>query len=76
MLTRGCKLSMDGRGTWRDNVSVERPYLKADDSVSAARADIANDLHWYNTSRPHSSLGHVTPEQARLSLLPTLDMAA
>ncbi len=41
---------MDGRGHWRDNVFVERlwrsvkyeeVYLKAYDSVSAARADIA-----------------------------------
>ena len=85
VLARGCKLSMDGRGAWRDNVFVERlwrsvkyerVYLKAYDSVSAARADIADYLHWYNTSRPHSSLDHVTPEQAYLSLLPTLDMAA
>lgn len=47
VLPRGCKLSMDGRGAWRDNVFVERlwrsvkyerVYLKAYDSVSAARA--------------------------------------
>lgn len=24
VLARGCKLSMDGRGAWRDNVFVER----------------------------------------------------
>jgi putative transposase len=44
---------MDGRGAWRDNVFVERlwrsvkyerVYLKAYDSVSAARADIAEYL--------------------------------
>ena len=23
---RGCELSMDGRGAWRDNVSVERSW--------------------------------------------------
>jgi hypothetical protein len=49
-LAQGCQLSMDGRGAWRDNVFVERPwrgvkservYLKACDSVSAARADVA-----------------------------------
>jgi putative transposase len=50
VLAKGCKLSMDGRGAWRDNVFVqrlwrsvkyERVYLKAYDSVSAARTDIA-----------------------------------
>ena len=47
VLAQRCKLSMDGRGAWRDNVFVERfwrsvkyerVYLKAYDSVSAARA--------------------------------------
>jgi putative transposase len=85
VLTRGCKLSMDGRGAWRDNVFVERlwrsvkyerVYLKAYDSVSAARADIADYFHWYNTDRPHSSLDNITPEQAYLRLLPQLAKAA
>jgi len=26
VLARGCKLSMDGRGSWRDNVFVERVW--------------------------------------------------
>ncbi|NBQ10481.1 MAG: transposase, partial [Betaproteobacteria bacterium] len=50
VLDHGVKLSMDGRGAWRDNVFVERlwrsvkyerVYLRAYDSVSAARKDIA-----------------------------------
>jgi len=28
VLARGCKLSMDGRGAWRDNVFVERLCLR------------------------------------------------
>ena len=85
VLARGCQLSMDGRGAWRDNVFVERlwrsvkyerVYLKAYDSVSAARADIADYFHWYNTGRLHSSLDDVTPEQAYLTLLPQLVKAA
>jgi putative transposase len=72
---------MDGRGSWRDNVFVERVwrsvkyervYLKAYDSVSAAHADIADYFAWYNTKRPHSSLDLFTPEQAYLDLLPKL----
>lgn len=85
VLSKGCKLSMDGRGSWRDNVFVERVwrsvkyervYLKAYDSVSAARADIADYFAWYNTKRPHSSLDRVTPEQTYLNLLPKLAKAA
>ena len=49
MLRQGRKLSVDGRGAWRDNVFVgclwrgvkyERGYLKAYDRVNTARADI------------------------------------
>jgi putative transposase len=85
VLARGCKLSMDGRGAWRDNVFVERlwrsvkyerVYLKAYDSVSAARADIADYLDWYNTQRPHSSLERLTPHEMYLAVLPQLKQAA
>ena len=85
VLSKGCKLSMDGCGAWRDNVFVERVwrsvkyervYLKAYDSVSAARTDIADYWNWYNTGRPHSRLNRVTPEQAYLDRLPQLAKAA
>ena len=85
VLARGCKLSMDGRGAWRDNVFVERlwrsvkyerVYLKAYDSVSAARADIADYFAWYDTDRPHSSLERLTPREKYVATLPTLKLAA
>lgn len=85
VLARGCRLSMDGRGAWRDNVFVERlwrsvkyerVYLKAYDSVSAARTDIAEYLDWYNTQRPHSSLERLTPHEMYLAVLPQLKQAA
>jgi putative transposase len=85
VLAKGCKLSMDGRGAWRDNVFVERVwrsvkyervYLKAYDSVSAARVDIADYFAWYNTERPHSKLDRQTPQQTYLALLPDLAKAA
>ncbi len=53
VLNRGIQLSMDGKGSWRDNVFVERlwrsvkyeeVYLKAYDSVSHARRSIADYL--------------------------------
>jgi putative transposase len=79
------KLSMDGRGAWRDNVFVERiwrsvkyerVYLRAYGSVAAARTDIAEYIDWYNVERGHSSLDDKTPEQAWLSGLPLLKEAA
>ena len=85
VLARGCKLSMDGRGAWRDNVFVERlwrsvkyerVYLKAYDSVSAARADIAEYLAWYNVDRSHSSLERLTPQEKYVATLPKLALAA
>jgi len=85
VLSQGCKLSMDGRGAWRDNVFVERlwrsvkyerVYLMAYDSVAAARSNIAEDFDWYNSERPHSSLDRVTPAKVYLSLLPELAEAA
>ena len=85
VLKRGVKLSMDGKGAWRDNVFVERlwrsvkyerVYLKAYDSVSAARTDIAQYFDWYNTQRPHSSLDDQTPAQMYWQLLPMMKMAA
>jgi putative transposase len=85
VLDRGVKLSMDGQGAWRDNVFVERlwrsvkyerVYLRAYDSVSAARKDIAQYMDWYNDDRSHSSLNDRTPTEVWLeSLLPLKEAA-
>ena len=70
---REIKISMDGKGAWRDNVFVERlwrtikyeeAYLRAYASVAEARASIGRYLAFYNTRRPHSSLDGKTPDQA------------
>ena len=85
VLAKGCKLSMDGRGAWRDNVFVERfwrsvkyerVYLRAYDSVSAARSDIAQYIDGFNTKRPHSSLEDATPDEFYYAHLPTMKEAA
>ena len=85
VLDVGSKLSMDGRGAWRDNVFVERlwrsvkyerVYLKAYDSVSAARTDIAEYLTWYNAQRSHSSLGRLTPNETYFACLQAMKLAA
>jgi len=67
------RISMDGKGAWRDNVFVERlwrtvkyeeVYLRAYDSVSDARTSLGRYLDLYNSRRPHSSLDDMTPDQA------------
>lgn len=77
LIRNGVKISMDGKGAWRDNVFVERlwrsvkyeeVYLHAYDSVSDARASIGCYLDLYNRRRPHSSLDGMTPDQAYFGL--------
>ena len=64
-------ISMDGKGCWRDNVFVERPwktikyeeiYLHAYDCVSDARAGIEKYFMFYNQRRPHTEHGGDTPD--------------
>jgi putative transposase len=73
------QISMDGKGSWRDNVFVERlwrsvkyeeVYLRAYDSVAQARASLGRYLNFYNSKRPHSSLGARTPDQAYFTPAP------
>ena len=82
---REIKISMDGKGAWRDNVFVERlwrtikyeeVYLRAYASVSEARASIGRYLGFYNTRRPHSSLDGKTPDQAYFNPLLPVPVAA
>jgi putative transposase len=79
LLKAGIAISMDGKGSWRDNVFVERlwrsikyeeVYLRAYDTVSEARASIGRYLAFYNGRRPHSSLDRQTPDQAYFTRLP------
>ena len=79
LIKNGIAISMDGKGSWRDNVFVERlwrsvkyeeVYLRAYDTVSEARASISRYLGFYNSRRPHSSLDRQTPDQAYFTPLP------
>jgi len=83
--TNGVKLSMDGRGAWRDNVFVERiwrsvkyerVYLRAYETVREAKEDIAHYIEWYNTDKSHSSLEGKTPEKMWIDAMPRLQEAA
>jgi len=73
LINDGIAISMDGKGSWRDNVVVERlwksvkyeeVYLRAYDSVGEARASLGRYLDFYNIHRPHSSLDLKTPDEA------------
>jgi putative transposase len=81
----GIRISMDGNRAWRDKVFVERlwrsvkygeVYLRADDSVTAAREGLARYLAFHNTRRPHSSLDGRTPDQAYLTPSRPIPVAA
>jgi len=78
------RISMDGKGAWRDNVFVERlwksvkyeeVYLKAYESVSQARDGLTRYFEFYNRRRPHSSLDEMTPEQFYFNALPLTQAA-
>ena len=76
----GIRIRMDGRGSWRDNVFIERlwrsvkyeeVYLRAYETVSEARVRIGRYFEFYNSGRPHSSLGRMTPDQFYTKVLST-----
>ena len=69
--SNGIAISMDGGGRYMDNIFMERlwrslkyeeVYLHAYESGSEARSGIGNWLTFYNGTRPHSSLGGLTPD--------------
>ncbi|WP_186109756.1 IS3 family transposase [Burkholderia gladioli] len=85
VLGRQVRLSMDGKGAWRDNGFVERvwhsiqyeeAYLKAYESVSHARRSLDEYIDLCNRKRPHSSLADQTPDEAYFATLPAIKSAA
>jgi putative transposase len=86
LLKNGIKISMDGKGAWRDNVFVERlwrsikyeeVYLRAYANVPEARASIGRYIDgFYNVRRPHSSLDRRTPDEAYFTAQQPIPVAA
>jgi len=75
----GIRISMDGKGRWRDNVFIERlwksvkyedVYLKAYETVSAVTAGLGKYFDFYNGLRPHASLDRNTPDEVYFKALP------
>ena len=63
---------MDGKGSYNDNLFIERlwrtvkyeeVYLKAYEDGREARISLGEYFRFYNTSRPHQSLGYRTPAE-------------
>lgn len=72
------RISMDGKGAWRDNVFVERlwktvkyehVYLHAYESVREARSKISKYFNFYNHRRPHSRLDRLPPDRVYFNSL-------
>ncbi len=79
------KISMDGRGRWIDNRMIERlwlslkyecVYIHAFETGKEALQGIGKWLKYYNTERPHSRLGILTPDEAYAMKTEPITMAA
>jgi len=72
LVNNGIKVSMDSKGRYLDNIFVERfwrtlkyeeVYLKAYQDAREARLEIGKYIRFYNSRRPHQSLGYKTPAE-------------
>jgi len=68
----GIEVSMDGKGSYSDNLFIERlwrtvkyeeVYLKAYQDGRDARRGLGSYFRFYNTERPHQALGYRTPAE-------------
>ena len=68
----GVRISMDGKGSYKDNLFIERlwrtvkyeeVYLKAYQDGRDARISLGNYFRFYNTERPHQAHGYRTPAE-------------
>ena len=72
----GIRISMDGKGSYNDNLFIERlwrtvkyeeVYLKAYQDARDARIGLGSYFRFYNTERPHQALGYKTPAEVFIS---------
>ena len=73
----GVKISMDGKGSYNENLFIERlwrsvkyeeVYLKAYQDGRDARLGLGNYFRFYNSERPHQALGYRTPAEVFTSI--------
>lgn len=74
----GCKISMDGKGRWMDNVFIERlcrslkyecVYLQDWEDGLEAGEGIENWMTHYNDHRPHSAFDDKTPMEVYCEIM-------
>ena len=79
------KISMDGKGRFRDNIFVERLwrtlkyeriYLNVYETGTELSKDMTYWFNWYNVTRKHTSLDKLTPDEAYFQGLEKLKLAA
>ena len=70
LVTNNITISMDGRGSYLDNIFVERlwrtvkyqnVYLKGYQTIPEARSGLGEYFEFYNKERPHQGLDNKTP---------------
>ncbi len=68
----GIKISMDGKGSYNDNLFIERlwrtvkyeeVYLKAYQDGKEVRISLGRYFNFYNNERPHQAIGYQTPAE-------------
>ncbi len=68
----GIKISMDGKGAWRDNVFIERLwrsvkyeniYLHGYETMAEVRKGLKEYFAFYNSKRPHDGLTRRKPDE-------------
>lgn len=79
------RISMDGKGRFKDNIFIERLwrtlkyeriYLKAYETGTELKKDLKDWFNWYNRNRKHTSLDKQTPDEAYYREQEPLKMAA
>ena len=74
----GIRISMDGKGSYNDNLFIERlwrtvkyeeVYLKAYQDGKDARISLGNYFRFYNTERPHQAHGYLATAEVFNSIL-------
>ena len=81
----GVRISMDGQGSWRDNIYVERLwrslkyediYLRSYENVRELKKGVQRYLNFYNRKRFHQGLDYLTPDDVYESFQVQKDYAA
>ena len=83
--TWNVKISMDGKGRFKDNIFIERLWktlkcekicLKSYETGTELAKDLKDWFTWHNEKRSHSSLDNLTPNEAYYQRLEPMKLAA